>query len=65
MGFWLSDIWRGLVVLSAKFGFVLPTEEVENYNVTLKYRSADLITPLRLVQQIPAKGLQHFFLVRT
>jgi hypothetical protein len=47
-------------VLSAKFGFLMPDENVENYNATFKLRSPDLVTVGRLKEQISAKNLDRF-----
>jgi hypothetical protein len=51
-------------VLSAKFGFVLPDDEIENYDVTFKNRSPDLITVCRLREQIVAKKLDRFAVIQ-
>lgn len=52
-----GDAW---CILSAKFGFVLPHEEIQNYNATFKNHNPDLVDLDRLINQIEAKGLVRF-----
>lgn len=47
-------------VLSAKYGLVLPDEEIENYNFTFKHRSPELVTVASLIEQVVAMHLDRF-----
>ena len=51
-------------ILSAKFGLVLPDEEIENYNFTFKQHSSGLVTVPRLKEQIAAKRLDRFRVIQ-
>jgi hypothetical protein len=44
-------------VFSAKYGFVLPEEEIENYNATFKLKSPDLVDLQTLRTQVGEKEL--------
>ena len=53
-----GDEW---VILSAKYGFVLPTDHIDGpYNVTFKQSSTSPIGVNALRQQIAARGLDQF-----
>ena len=47
-------------ILSAKYGFVFPNDEIENYNVTFRSRSSEVIDVPRLREQVAAKRLSRF-----
>ena len=51
-------------ILSAKFGLMLPDEDIENYDVTFKHHSPELVTVPRLKEQAAAKGLDRFRVVQ-
>lgn len=51
---------EGWCILSARFGLVLPEEEIENYNVTFKHRTSELVTVAKLIEQVAAKRLGRF-----
>lgn len=47
-------------ILSAKYGFVLPEDAIEKYNVTFKERSSEVVTLSKLKEQIVSKRLNRF-----
>jgi hypothetical protein len=48
-------------ILSAKFGLMLPEDEIENYNVTFKHRrNTELVTLSELSKQVKEKGLSRY-----
>ena len=52
-----GDEW---ILLSTKYGFIDPEEEVEDYNVHFHKRASEPITDDELKEQVEIKNLGHF-----
>ncbi len=55
-----GDHW---LILSAKYGFLEPTQEIENYNVTFKKLSSDCISDDKLKNQVRSRNLSQYKVV--
>lgn len=53
----VGDQW---VVLSAKYGFLDPDDEIEDYNVTFKQKKSNPISTIELREQVKTKELDQF-----
>jgi len=51
-------------ILSAKYGLVMPDEEIENYNCTFGHPSPELVSDARLKEQVTAKCLNRFRVIQ-
>ncbi|EMR75694.1 hypothetical protein MBGDF03_00942 [Thermoplasmatales archaeon SCGC AB-540-F20] len=53
----IGDKW---MILSAKYGFIEPSEQIENYNVTFKQKKTNPITFNELKDQVKTKKLNQY-----